>query len=91
VAFAGARFVDSLLQAIVLKKTGITECTYVKSDAAEGLEYFSTVVELGPEGVQTIHPLPTLNEYEKNLYAAAVPELKASITKGVEFVTKVSA
>ena len=48
-AFAGARFVNSLLEASVLKKAGVKECTYVKSDAAGefGLDYFSTVVELG--------------------------------------------
>jgi malate dehydrogenase len=48
-AYAGARFVNSLLEASVLKKSGVKECTYVKSDAAasHGLDYFSTVVELG--------------------------------------------
>ena len=91
VAFAGARFVESLLQATVLKKTGVRECTYVKSDAVEGLDYFSTVVELGVEGALKINPLPALNDHEKKLLAAAVPELKASIQKGVEFVTKSSA
>lgn len=89
-AYAGARFVDSLLQASVLKKTGIVECTYIKSDVAEGLDYFSTQVELGPDGVKTIHPIPALSAYEKSLYEAAVPELKASIQKGIEFVTKAS-
>ncbi|KAI8814003.1 lactate/malate dehydrogenase [Cladochytrium replicatum] len=48
-AFAGHRFVDSLLQAIVLKKTGVKECAYVAGSAAAefGLDYFSTTVELG--------------------------------------------
>jgi malate dehydrogenase len=47
-AFAGSRFVNSLLEAAVLKKS-VTECTFVKSTAASdhGLDYFSTVVELG--------------------------------------------
>lgn len=87
-AFAGARFVDSLLQATVLKKTGITEYTYVKSPAAEGVEYFSTNVELGPDGVKKIHGLPEMNAHEKTLYAAAAPELIGSIKKGIEFVHK---
>ncbi|TPX67331.1 malate dehydrogenase [Spizellomyces sp. 'palustris'] len=85
-AYAGARFVNSLLEASILKKTGVTECTYVKSNVAEGLEYFSTVVELGPEGVSKIHPIPSLNDHEKKLLDAAVPELKANIQKGVDFV-----
>ncbi|RKO90702.1 lactate/malate dehydrogenase [Blyttiomyces helicus] len=92
-AYAGAQFVNALLDAVVLKKSGITQCTYVKSDvaAAEGVEYFSTVVELGPEGVAKIHPIPPLNEHEKKLYLAAIPELKANIEKGVAFVTSQSA
>jgi malate dehydrogenase len=47
-AYAGSRFVNSLLEAAVLNKS-VTECTYVKSSAASdhGLDYFSTVVELG--------------------------------------------
>ncbi|KAI9093767.1 lactate/malate dehydrogenase [Phlyctochytrium arcticum] len=87
-AYAGARFVNSLIDASVLKKTGVKECTYVKSDAVEGVEYFSTVVELGPEGVANINPLPSMNAHEKKLFDAAVPELKANIQKGVEFVNK---
>ncbi len=45
-AFAGARFANSLLEAY-LGKPGISECTFVKSNAVDGLEYFATVVELG--------------------------------------------
>lgn len=89
-AFAGARFVDSLLQASVLKKTGITECTYINTNIVDGLEFFSTIVELGVSGVEKVHPLPVLNDYEKKLYAAAVPELKSSIEKGIDFVAKAS-
>ena len=48
-AFAGARFVNSLLEAAVLGKKDVTECTFVKSTSAadHGLDYFSTVVEIG--------------------------------------------
>ncbi|KAJ3214648.1 Malate dehydrogenase, cytoplasmic [Dinochytrium kinnereticum] len=87
-AFAGARFANSILEAVVLKKTGVTECTYVKSDAVPGLEFFSTVVELGPEGVSKIHPVPTLSDYEKTLLEAAIPELKSNIQKGIDFANK---
>lgn len=87
-AYAGARFVDSLLQAVVLKKKGITECTFINTNVADGLDFFSTVVELGEHGVEKVHPLPALSDFEKTLYAAAIPELKASITKGIEYVAK---
>ncbi|KAI8901166.1 lactate/malate dehydrogenase [Globomyces pollinis-pini] len=89
-AFAGARFVNSLLEASVLKKSGVTECTYIDTDVAEGLSFFSTVVELGVNGVENARPLPPLSEHEQKLYAAAVPDLQNSIKKGIEFVAKAS-
>ena len=46
-AFAGARFVNSLLEASVGGKKGVKECTYVACDLVPGLEFFSTIVELG--------------------------------------------
>eukprot|EP00842_Homolaphlyctis_polyrhiza_P006125 jgi/Hompol1/6513/HPOL_003529-RA len=91
-AFAGARFVNSLLDASVAHKTGIKECTYIFTDVAQadGVEYFSTIVELGPHGVATVHPIPSLSEHEQGLYKIAVEELKGNIRKGVEFVAKAS-
>ncbi|KAJ3069599.1 malate DEHYDROGENASE, NAD-dependent [Podochytrium sp. JEL0797] len=85
-AYAGARFANSLLDAVVGKKSGVKECTFVKSDAVPGVEYFSTVVEFGPEGVHKIFPVPAMNEYEKTLLAACIPELKTNIQKGIDFV-----
>jgi malate dehydrogenase len=86
-AQAGARFADSLLKALKGHK-GIVEASYVVSPIAakDGIEYFSTHVELGPEGVAKVHPLGPLSAFEQGLYDAAVPELKANIKKGVEFV-----
>ena len=87
-AFAGARFVNSILEAIVLKKTGVTEFTYVNTNVCPGVEYFSVEVEFGSEGVAKIHPLPSLNDYEQKLLANAIVELKGSIQKGIDFVNK---
>ncbi|KAJ3325299.1 malate DEHYDROGENASE, NAD-dependent [Blyttiomyces sp. JEL0837] len=87
-AYAGARFANSLLDASVLKKAGVKECTFVKTDIVPGLEYFSTIVELGPDGAANVHPLPALSDYEKKLLDAAIPELKTNIQKGVDFVAK---
>ncbi|KAI8995848.1 lactate/malate dehydrogenase [Gaertneriomyces semiglobifer] len=88
-AQAGARFTDSLLRALAGEK-GIVEPTYVKSHVAEkeGVEYFSTPVELGPEGVAKIHDIGITSDYEKKLYQDALPELKKNIVKGIEFVNK---
>ncbi|KAJ3092100.1 Malate dehydrogenase, cytoplasmic [Quaeritorhiza haematococci] len=90
-AYAGARFVNSLLEAAVVGREGVAECTYVKSGVVEGLEYFSSVVELGPEGVKKIHPVPSLSPHEKKLFDVAVSDLKGNIQKGVDFVKKSAA
>ncbi|KAI6186967.1 malate dehydrogenase [Aphelenchoides besseyi] len=79
-AFAGAHFTNSLIRA--LKGEKVTECTYVKSDAVKGAEYFSTPVELGPNGVEKILGLGKLSKFEQNLVDAAVPELQKNIAKG---------
>ncbi|KAI9323839.1 malate dehydrogenase, NAD-dependent [Dichotomocladium elegans] len=86
-AFAGARFANSVLDATVGGKTGIIEPSFVQSDlfAAEGVEYFSSNIELGPEGVKKIHALGEISDYEKELISKAVPELKKNIKKGNEF------
>ncbi|KAJ1986300.1 Malate dehydrogenase, cytoplasmic [Dimargaris cristalligena] len=89
-AYAGARFTNSLLDATVNGVKGITEPTYVKSDvlAKDGVEYFSTQVELGPHGVEKINGLGELTAYEQELLQAAIPELKKNIQKGFDFVHK---
>ncbi|KAK3826149.1 MAG: malate dehydrogenase [Benniella sp.] len=89
-AFAGARFTNSLLEAIVGGKKGVVEPTFVKSDvfAKEGVEYFATNVELGPDGVEKIHPVGKINKYEQGLIDAALPELKGNISKGNAFINK---
>ncbi|KAF7728143.1 Malate dehydrogenase, cytoplasmic [Apophysomyces ossiformis] len=87
-AFAGARFANSVLEATVAGKKGVVEPSFVKSDvfAKEGIEYFSTNIELGPEGVEKIHGLGEISEYEQELINKAIPELKKNITKGNDFV-----
>jgi malate dehydrogenase len=94
-AYAGARFTNSILEAIAGKS--VSEYTYVNleadpencgkiKDIVGGLDYFSVRVELGPKGVQKLHPIGDLSAYEKTLLEAAVPELKANIENGVNFI-----
>ncbi|KAI7869979.1 malate dehydrogenase, NAD-dependent [Spinellus fusiger] len=87
-AFAGARFANSVLEATVGGKKNVVEPSFVKSDvfAAEGIEYFSTNITLGPEGVEKIHAVGQVTDYEKELIKKAVPELKTNIAKGNAFV-----
>lgn len=87
-AYAGARMANAVLEATVGGKKGVVEPSFVQSDimAKEGVEYFSTNIELGPEGVEKINGLGEISDYEKELISKAVPELKKNITKGKEFV-----
>jgi malate dehydrogenase len=39
-----------------------------------------------PSGVETIHPIGSMSDYEKEAFAAMKPELAASIEKGFKFV-----
>ncbi|RUS35356.1 malate dehydrogenase, NAD-dependent [Jimgerdemannia flammicorona] len=86
-AFAGAKFANALISAASGKKT-VTEPTYVQSPlfADEGIEFFASNVDLGPNGVEKIHGLGELSPYEESLIAAAIPELRDNIEKGKKFV-----
>ncbi|KAJ2914889.1 hypothetical protein MD484_g5517, partial [Candolleomyces efflorescens] len=96
-AYAGAEFAAKIIRAIKGEK-GIIAPTYVNLAAdAEGaaaltkelgteLAYFSSNVELGPEGVAKITPLGAITEAESALVKAAIPELAKNIDAGVNFV-----
>lgn len=85
-AYAGARFALSLVRAIN-GESNVIECAYVRSDVTEA-KYFSTPLVLGKNGIEKNLGLGTLNDFEKELLKAAVPELKKSIQKGEDFVNK---
>ena len=84
-AYAGARFTDRVLRALKGEK-GLTECTYVESNVVPGLSYFSSPVELGPQGVAKINGFGKLDAFEQKKLDEMIPELKSNIEKGVEFV-----
>ncbi|KAJ2855491.1 Malate dehydrogenase, cytoplasmic, partial [Coemansia erecta] len=86
-AYAGARFADSLLRAA--SGESVLEWAFIRTDMFKnkGLEFFSTYVKLDQDGVKEILPLPeNISEYEKHLIQKAIPELKKSETKGSSFV-----
>jgi len=85
-AYAGARFALSMIKALNGEQ-GVVECAYLRSDVTEA-KYFSTPVLLGKNGVEKVHGLGSLTEYEQGLVKAAIPELQASIKKGEEFAAK---
>ena len=83
-AYAGALFADACLRA----KNGeanIVECTYVESKVTEA-PFFSSKVTLGRDGVDTVHGLGALSDYEKAALDAMMPQLQGEIKKGVDFV-----
>jgi len=96
-AYAGAEFTVKVLRALKGEK-GIIAPSFVHLDAdkaggaalkkelGQDLDFFSSKVELGPEGVVKIHPLGKLTDEEKKLVQAAVPELATSIETGTLFI-----
>lgn len=85
-AYAGARFAGSLLKGLDGVKN-VVECSYVQSTVTEAA-FFATPLVLGKNGIEKDLGLPKLNDYEKKLLEAAIPELKKNIQKGVDFVNK---
>jgi malate dehydrogenase len=71
-AMAGARFTESLLKAAQGQKNVI--------------EYFASNVELGPNGVEKIHPVGKITDYEQKLLEACTADLAKNIKKGVDWV-----
>ncbi|KAF7320863.1 malate dehydrogenase [Mycena chlorophos] len=98
-AYAGYEFSTKIIRALKGEK-GIIAPSYVslKADPAGGsalaaelgteLEFFSSNVELGTEGVVKIHSLGKLTAQEQELVKAAIPELQTNIKTGVTFVAE---
>jgi len=86
-AYAGAKFTNSLLRGLNGEK-GVITPTFVKSPlfTDQGIDFFSSNVELGPNGVEKIYPIGELSAEEKKLLDACLPELKKNIEKGKKFV-----
>jgi len=86
-AYAGARLGKAILNG--LNGTPSTECAYVVSDGVSDLPYFTTKVTFGPGGIEKVHPIGTLNEYEKKRLAEAEKQLKSEIETGLNYAMKI--
>ncbi|EDR05073.1 NAD-malate dehydrogenase [Laccaria bicolor S238N-H82] len=86
-AYAGASFTNHLLRGLSGEK-GVITPTFVKNPlyADQGIDFFSSPVELGVNGVEKIHPIGTISADEQALLDACLPELKKNIEKGKAFV-----
>ncbi|XP_066293692.1 malate dehydrogenase, mitochondrial-like [Branchiostoma lanceolatum] len=85
-AYAGARFTNSLLSALNGKE-GVIECGFIKSSETE-CSYFSTPLLLGKNGIERNLGLGKLSDFETKLVEDAMDELKGSIAKGEKFVSQ---
>ncbi|XP_059641263.1 malate dehydrogenase, glyoxysomal-like [Cornus florida] len=85
-AYAAVKFADACLRGL-RGDAGIVECAFVASPVTE-LPFFASKVRLGRTGVEEIHPLGPLNEYERVGLEKAKKELMGSIEKGFSFAKK---
>merc|ERR1712151_770337 len=85
-AYAGARLGKAVLAG--LNGTPKTECAYVLSDVMPGVPYFTSKVTFGKNGVEKVHPVGTLNEYEKGRLQQATDTLKKEIQSGLDYAGK---
>ncbi|KAI0868234.1 malate dehydrogenase [Hypoxylon argillaceum] len=86
-AMAGARMADAVLRASQGEK-GVVEPSFVDSPLYkdQGIDFFASQVELGPEGVEKILPVGPVDANEEKLIEACLTDLKKNIAKGVAFV-----
>ncbi len=83
-AMAGARFAESLLKAAQGEK-GVVEPSFVDSPfyKDQGVDFFASKVELGPNGVEKIHEVGKVSDYEQKLIDTALVDLAKNIKKGL--------
>lgn len=83
-AYAGARFSFSILEAIGGKK-GVIECAYVASEVVPEVSYFATPLLLGENGIERNMGMGQLSDFENQKLKEMIPELQTNISKGEEF------
>ncbi|KFM24699.1 Malate dehydrogenase, mitochondrial [Auxenochlorella protothecoides] len=83
-AYAGALMADACLRGLN-GDSDVVECAYVESTVTD-LPFFASKVRLGRAGVEEVYGLGELNDYERAGLKSLVPELQASIDKGVKFM-----
>lgn len=84
-AYAGGLMADACLRAMTGEKK-VSEYTYVESSVMPEVTFFSSKVEIGIDGVEKIHPVGKVTDYEAAALKAMIPELKDSIAKGEAFI-----
>ena len=87
VAYAAAKFTDSLLRAMNGERN-IIEPAFIEQEY-QGTRFFSSYVKLGKWGVEEPLPIPqNLTAFEKENLQACLPILNDQIQKGIDYVNK---
>ena len=84
-AYAGYLFTENVIKA--MKGEPVTMCAYVESSVTDA-SFFASPCRFGPNGVEQVLPFGELSAYEKGWFDKMMPELKAQIQKGEDFVNK---
>merc|ERR1712166_491180 len=82
-AHAAAVFAEACLRGF--NGENVVECCYCENNVTD-LRFFATLCNLGPNGVERAHPLPSMSAFEEEGLVKAKEALKGSIDKGVKFV-----
>lgn len=80
-AYAGARFGSAVLAGLAGERR--TECAYVMSSVTE-LPFFTLRATFGPNGIEEVHPIGIMSEYEQQRLLEATKQLKEEIDAGLK-------
>jgi len=80
--YTGAHFADRVMAGLA-GEANVVECTFVESTLYPGAGFFASQVTLGKGGVEKIHEVGTVTDFEKKLIADMLPDLVAQGAKGV--------
>lgn len=78
--YTGAHFADRVMAGLAGEKD-VVECTFVESPLFKSA-FFASKCTLGPNGVETIHDIGEITDYEDGLVADMMPDLIAQGEKG---------
>jgi len=83
--YAGYLLGSAVLEGLAGNRS--TECAYVKSSVTD-LPFFASPVTFGPNGIEQVHRLPKLDDYETMRLAEAKALLKEEIQVGLDYASR---
>jgi len=83
--YTGALFADRVMAGLA-GEADVVECTFVESSITEA-KFFASKCTLGKNGVETVHPIGDITDYEKKLIADMLPDLIGQAEKGTAWAT----